>query len=164
MKTIGKITRTHGFEGAVVIRSESRNIREPEQGEPVFIVIDGIPVPFFTREAYSPSPGTLVISFDDYSSDKEVMNFKGCVVKSEESTDEDEGLSELKDYTVIDEASGFEGIILSLITGPGQTLAVVKGKEGEVLIPLHPDLIMRVDRRRRSLFMSLPTGLLGINE
>ena len=51
VKTIGRITKTYGFEGAVVVRSESGITGEPKQGEPVFVVTDGIPVPFFTREA-----------------------------------------------------------------------------------------------------------------
>ncbi len=162
MKTIGTITKTHGFDGAVVVRSESGISREPAQGEPVFIVIDGIPVPFFTREAYSPSPDTLVISFDDYLTEEAVIKLKGCEVRITD-TDHPDKDADLTGFTVKDETSGFTGVITSVITNPGQLLLEVRSGKGDVLIPLHPDLIIRIDRKRHIIVMSLPSGLTGIN-
>ena len=130
MKTIGRITKTHGFEGAVVVRSEGGITREPEQGEPVFVVIDGIPVPFFTREAWSPSPGTLVISFDDYLTEKSVIGFKGCEVRTSREDNIKSDLSTLEGYTIIDKKSGFRGVIARVKQNPGQILAVVTSGAG----------------------------------
>ncbi len=164
MKTIGRITRTYGFEGAVVVRSESGITREPEQGEPVFIVIDGIPVPFFTREAFSPSPATLVISFDDYLTTESVSRFKGCEVRIAGETEENDDMAALDGYSLTDINSGVRGTITSVIQNPGQLLAVVTVPGGEILVPLHPDLIVSVDRKRKTIEMSLPEGLIQLND
>lgn len=164
MKTIGRITRTYGFEGAVVVRSEGGITGEPEQGEPVFIVIDGIPVPFFTREAFSPSPDSLVIAFDDYPTPESVVSLKGCEVRMEGSGEASNELSGLEGYTLKDRTSGFSGTIISLLQNPGQMLAVVEAPGGEVLVPLHPDLIITVDRRGKIIEMSLPSGLVQLND
>lgn len=147
-----------------MVKSESGNIREPEQGEPVFIIIDGIPVPFFTREAYSPSPGTLVIAFDDYETDKSVNDLKGCEVRSDTNDGEQQELFDLKGYRIIDNASGFTGTIIEILPVPGQILASVEGREGVILVPIHPDLIIKTDSRHHTIYMSLPAGLTGINE
>jgi len=164
VKTIGRITKTYGFEGAVVVRSESGITGEPEQGEPVFIVIDGIPVPFFTREAFSTSPATLVISFDDYLTSESVSPFKGCEVRIEGETEENDDLASLNGYSLTDINSGVRGTITSVMQNPGQLLAVVTVPGGEILVPLHPDLIVSVDRKRKTIEMSLPEGLIQLND
>lgn len=56
MKTLGRITKTFGFEGAVVVRSTGGITGEPQQGEPVFVVTDGIPVPFLHGRHTLPPP------------------------------------------------------------------------------------------------------------
>ncbi|MCA1741578.1 MAG: hypothetical protein LC630_03715 [Bacteroidales bacterium] len=164
MKTIGRITKTYGFEGAVVVRSESGITGEPKQGEPVFVVIDGIPVPFFTRDAFSPSHGTLVISFDDYLTSESVLSLKGCEVLIAGEAEEGEDLTGLNGYTMTDSHSNFSGTIISVLQNPGQLLAVVNAPGGEILIPLHPDLIVRIDSKRKIIEMSLPEGLIRLND
>jgi len=163
VKTIGRITKTYGFEGAVIVRNEGGITREPEQGEPVFVVIDGIPVPFFTREAWSPSPGTLIISFDDYLTEKSVTGFKGCEVRTGREDNVQRDPASLEGYTIIDKNSGFRGIIARVIQNPGQMIAAVTSEAGEILIPMHQDLIISVDKKRKLIEMSLPSGLTGIN-
>ncbi len=164
MRTIGRITKTYGFEGAVVVRSESGITGEPQQGEPVFVVIDGIPVPFFTRDAFSPSPDTLVIAFDDYLTSESVTSLKGCEVRIAGRTEESDELAGLDGYTLRDHGSGFNGTVLSVLKNPGQLLAVVSSPRGEILVPLHPDLITTIDRRRKIIEMSLPGGLIQLND
>ena len=164
MRTIGVISKTHGYEGAVVVRTEGGMAGEPKPGEPVFIVIDGLPVPFFTREAWSSSPGTLVISFDDYLTTASVAGFKGCEVRAEDPGQPDEGLTQLIDYQVIDSLSSFRGTVVSLIESPGQIMAEVSGPAGNILIPLHPDLIVSIDHDSKIIEMSLPSGLVSVND
>lgn len=163
MRTIGIITKTHGFDGAVIVRCESGITREPEQGEPVFVVIDGIPVPFFTREAFTTSPDTLVIAFDDYLTPRSVARLKGCEVKTGEDPEMQDDLSDIKGYTIFDKKSGFTGLIAGIEKNPGQLLAVVIAAQGEILIPLHDDLIIYIDPENRTVEMSLPDGLTSIN-
>jgi 16S rRNA processing protein RimM len=163
VKTTGRITKTHGFEGAVVVRSEGGITREPKEGEPVFVIIDGIPVPFFTREAYSPSPGTLIIAFDDYMTAESVEGLKGCELRTAEEDQDENDLSDLAGYMIIDRTSGFSGAITRIIQNPGQLLAVVNAGTGEIYVPLHPDLIISMNRKKKTIEMSLPEGLAGIN-
>ena len=44
---LGRVTKTSGFEGAVVVRLERSFIENIPQIESVFVEIDGRPVPFF---------------------------------------------------------------------------------------------------------------------
>jgi len=164
VKTIGRITKTYGFEGAVVVRSESGITGEPKQGEPVFVVTDGIPVPFFTREAHSPSRDMLIISFDDYLTDDSVAHLKGCEVRTKGGEEPADELAALAGYILTDTRSGLSGTITEIVRNPGQLMAVAVMKGEEVLIPLHPDLIISVDRKHKSIRMNLPEGLIQLND
>jgi 16S rRNA processing protein RimM len=164
VKTIGRITKTYGFEGAVVVRSESGIRGEPQQGEPVFVVKDGIPVPFFTREAYSPSPDTLIISFDDYLTAESVAHLRGCVVRTEGTEESADELAALAGFTLSDTLSGLSGTITEVLRNPGQLMAVAVIHGEEVLIPLHPDLVVSLDRKHKKIRMALPGGLLRLND
>jgi 16S rRNA processing protein RimM len=164
VKSIGRITKTHGFEGAVVVRTEGGITREPEEGEPVFVIIDGIPVPFFTRQAFAPTNQTLIISFDDYLTPESVARLKGCEIRTADETDPGDDLQSLTGYTLTDNNSDFSGVITSVIQHPGQSLVSVLTSHGEHLIPIHPDLIISVDEEKRIIKMSLPDGLAAIND
>ena len=163
MKTTGRITKTYGFEGAVVVRSEGGIIREPQKGEPVFVIIDGIPVPFFTREAYSPSPDTLILSFDDYLTAESVAALKGREVRTTEEDDDVSSSADLKGFTITDSASGLTATITGVVQNPGQILLIAETGSGEIYVPLHPDLIISVNKKKKTIEMQLPEGLAGIN-
>jgi len=163
MKTIGRITKTYGFDGAVVVRNESGITGEPIQGEPVFVVTDGIPVPFFTREAYCTSTDTLIISFDDYLTPESVSHLRGCEILTEGDDEPGDDLGALKGFTLTDTGTGLSGMVTEIIRNPGQYMAVAVIRGEEVYIPLHPDLIVSVDRKHKTITMALPGGLISLN-
>lgn len=164
MRTIGRITKTYGFDGAVLVRSASGITEEPKQGEPVFVVTDGIPVPFFTREAYLTAPDTLIIAFDDYLTPESVAHLRGCDVCRTGGEETPDDLASLDGFTLTDRNSGLSGRIARVITNPGQLMAVALFGTKEAYIPLHPDLIISLDRRRRVIEMALPEGLVSLND
>jgi len=164
MRTIGRITKTSGFDGAVVVRSEGGITAGLKQGEPVFVIIDGIPVPFFIREVITASPDTLVISFDDYLSAESVASLRGCELITPDEPEENDELAALEGYSLRDSNSGFSGTIVSVISNPGQMLAVVSAPGREIFVPLHPDLIISVDRKSKVIVMSMPEGLASLND
>lgn len=164
MRSAGRITRTQGYEGAVVVKSRDGIRGEPKQGEPVFIVIDGIPVPFFTREACSPSPDTLIISFDDYLTAESVMHLRGCELLVQSSAAGDPDIPDIAGYSLKDKRSSLRGTISRIIPNPGHPIIIATFSDQEVFIPMHPDLIISVDHERKTTVMSLPEGLIDLNK
>lgn len=164
MRSIGRITKTCGFNGAVVVKSRRGITGEPEQGEPVFVVTEGIPVPFFTREAFSPSPDTLIISFDDYLTAESVAHLRGCEILFGGAGEAGDDLIALRGFTLTDTTTGLSGIIDDLMQNPGQVIAVAIIEGRQVYIPLHPDLIVSVDRSHKAIIMTLPEGLISLND
>ena len=164
---LGKITKVHGYEGAVNIRLErnfSDNIPEIES---VFIEIDGRPVPFFIDYSDSPDLQTLRIKFENYNSTERIKEFVGCKVFLTESTDPEipvEDPNTLIEFEVLSQDDIAIGVIVEIITNPGQLLLRIKSGTGkEILLPLHEDLIMEVDTKQQIIKMIIPEGISDIN-
>ena len=164
MRLLGRITKRQGYDGSVVVKSDTGIAEEPQQGQPVFVVTDGIPVPFFVREASLTAPGTMILSFDGYLTAESVSRLCGCDLYTEEGDDENPGPETLAGFTLYDLSSGITGIILRVMTSPGQLLAEVRFSDRKILVPLHPDLITSVDRKKKRVIMTLPEGLGELND
>jgi 16S rRNA processing protein RimM len=77
---LGRITRIHGYEGAVAIRLEKAFIDNFPEPESVFIETDGRPVPFFISEWEYPGGDILKLKFIGYKSFEKINEFNGCRV------------------------------------------------------------------------------------
>jgi 16S rRNA processing protein RimM len=54
------------------------------------------------------------------------------------------------------------GQILEVIEQPHQILCRVNINEKEALIPLHQDTLLKIDKKKKQVIVSLPEGLLEI--
>ncbi|HEX2968729.1 MAG TPA: ribosome maturation factor RimM [Bacteroidales bacterium] len=164
---LGQITKTSGFEGAVLVRLEKQFLDNLPDMESVFVEIDGRPVPFFIDWSEYNGSGVMKIKFRGYDSVKYIEEFKGCAVflTSGTGTDQNENVfTELIGYSVINQDEQLLGNITEIISNPGQILLSILPASGrEVLIPLHEDIIIRIERKNKKLFMEIPEGLTEIN-
>lgn len=164
---LGKITKVHGYEGAVNIRLErnfSDNIPEIES---VYIEIDGRPVPFFIDYSEQTDIYTLRVKFEDFESTERVKEFVGCKVFLTESTDPQlpvEDPNTLINFEVLSEEDILLGVIIEIIKNPGQLLLNIRTRPGkEILLPLHEDLIREIDSKNKIIRMIIPEGISDIN-
>ena len=67
-------------------------------------------------------------------------------------------------YSVVDTFSGQRAKIVEIVAMPQQYLAYAEREEEgrEVLIPMHPGLIKKVDEASREILMELPEGLFDL--
>jgi 16S rRNA processing protein RimM len=70
----------------------------------------------------------------------------------------------LNGYTILSSDEQVIGTVAEIIKNPGQMLLNVATPAGKtILIPLHEDLIVRVDPEKRRIIMELPDGLIDLN-
>jgi 16S rRNA processing protein RimM len=164
---LGQITKTSGFEGAVLVRLEKKFIENIPEPESVFLEIEGRPVPFLISSIEYPGADLLKLSFEGYTTVNSVEEFKGCNVfltTTGKDGAEEPDISLLRGFKLADQQKRIIGTIGEIISNPGQLLLEIttEGNE-ELLVPLHEDLIMKIDKRKRIVFMDIPEGLLDIN-
>ena len=163
---LGTIVRTHGYDGTVVIRRGQDSDQEKEKMESVFVEVDGIPVPFILTGCEA-SQQSLFVSFSGYGSREVVAEFTGCRVFVEGVTRGEEDTSlprHLVGYHLTEPSGKTLGIIQAVESYPMQVMLIILDPGGhEVLIPLNPDWIVRIDMTEREIVMDLPEGLLSTN-
>jgi 16S rRNA processing protein RimM len=164
---LGRITKIHGFGGAVTVKTEKIFSESSPEMESVFLEIEGRPVPFFIQYAEKAGPDILIMKFEDYNDAPKVREFIGCNVFLEKgvfSGEDKEDLQNLQGYQVISDKNRSIGIIEEIIHNPRQILLSVRSEAGkEVLIPMHHDLIQEIIPDQKILIMILPEGLTDIN-
>jgi len=164
---LGKIAKINGFEGTVTVRTDRNFSGKIPETESVFLVIDGRPVPFFIEYIEQFADGSIRMKFEDYDSYEKVKEFSGCsVLLSSTGTDLPVGseTGDLTGFTVISENDKHIGIIRELISNPGQLMLRVSGSDGrDILLPLHEDLIISVDPGNKEIILTIPDGLIGLN-
>lgn len=165
---LGQITKTSGYEGAVLVRLERNLIENIPEMESVFVETDGRPVPFFIEWSEYQGADTIRLKFSNYDSETEVQEFKGCKVFLTDY-EASGGITEtdftmFTGFNVLDQDKKLAGRITEITENPGQLLLNVESPSGkEVLLPLHEDLIISIDERKKVIIMNIPEGLTEIN-
>jgi 16S rRNA processing protein RimM len=164
---LGRITKVSGYEGALTVKLERLFSGDIPHMESVFLDIEGRPVPFFISDSEYSGADILKLKFDGYDSSDKVIEFVGCNVFLTTAPAVDESIEEKRSligYTVQTSDKLSLGTVEEVIENPGQWLLSVKsGSRKTILIPLHEDLIIKIDNRKRFLIMEIPEGLTEIN-
>jgi 16S rRNA processing protein RimM len=164
---LGTITKVHGYEGAVTVRLEKPFIENIPELESVFIEIEGKPVPFFVTFLDYPGADIIRLQFDGYRSIDKVKKFAGCRVfltSGNPGSDSGQDIRSLTGFKIYTCDSKKIGTVTGLIENPGQALLIIDaGKGMEILIPLHENLIVKIDRKKKIIEMDLPEGLTDLN-
>ena len=154
MLQIAKILKSNGTDGGLLIGVRDIEVGQIDPKEPVFIVFDGLPVPFFIQDIQQRGTSKAIIHLNDITSlaDAEEVVGRGLYIEGEWAEEEEldfTGWTLLNRGTRVGTVSGMEPI-------PGNPCLCV----GETLIPLHPDLVISADAATRTLGLDLPDGLL----
>lgn len=164
---LGQITKTSGFEGAVSIKLEKSFIENIPELESVFLEIEGRPVPFFILESEYSGSDILKLTFDGYESVEKVNEFKGCrifLTTQISVNQKDTDIKQIAGYSVYDRDNILIGTVTEIVANHGQwLLTILSSEKKKILLPLHEDLLVRIDNKRKRIVMEVPEGLLDLN-
>lgn len=175
---VGRVARTYGSGGELLVVLFDTFPRDYHMEEPLFVVIDGLAVPLFcTRFERRGRKGALVV-FADMENERRAAGFLGLELKmeasrvqkdgghleEEEEDGDDEGRIYLEDLagwtTLIDGTRS--GVIEDFIEGDNPLFRIlVDGRE--VYVPAVDEFITAIDPAARTISLELPEGLLDLN-
>ncbi len=166
---IGYISKPHGHRGELQLVLQTdlpTNFKAPSFA---FVEISEKLVPFFLSKFEFIVQGKVILGFEDVSSLDKADRFtshriylkKEAMPAFEEEADEFHNY-EIIGFTVMDERLGKIGIIEEIEENSHQPMLIVMSEKGdEILIPLVPAFIKRVNKKSKQLKMDLPDGLVG---
>ena len=160
----GKIIKTHGYKGELIISVSDVIPDISDKTEFVFVEIEGLLVPFFFESCMG-SGNTLNIKFEDVDREETSRRLCGCDLwlpnellpaTSRKLKD----ISSFSGYQVIDKLNGETGILRDVIEMPQQQLLRIIHKSKEILIPVAEKIIVRIDKKNKILYIDAPEGLI----
>jgi 16S rRNA processing protein RimM len=162
MYCFGNVQKTFGAQGELIVRlqaeTESINIKKP-----VFVVIDGLPVPFYFKSFEPRGNRRAQVVFDDMESQKlaEELVGKTLWLPGAEKTPAAPSF-DLTGYAVHDRQHGALGVVSGFLDIPGNPCLQVAYNNRELIIPFHEAIVVQTDVKKRMLETLLPEGLLDL--
>ncbi|MGM9738063.1 MAG: ribosome maturation factor RimM [Candidatus Cryptobacteroides sp.] len=164
MLQAARILKSNGTEGEVLMGFRGILPEDIDTEGPVFIYIDGLPVPFFIESFSLRGNGRALVRLVDIHNlqDAEELVGKDVFLDASEYEDEaeDSGLEGLEGWTVIDQDGKKAGTVSGYEDIPGNPCLYIDTENGQAMIPLNEDLILSVENESRIIRMSIPDGLL----
>ena len=171
---IAQVLKSNGTDGELVMGFREIAPEDINLNEPVFIVFDGLPVPFFIESFTKRGNTKALVRLTDICSMEDVEEIAGKAVYVEEESlpevsFEEDGYAALIGWILLapvgeevsDDMEVEEvGEITDFIDIPNNPCIEVETKNGAVMIPLHEDLILSVDPENLEIIMQIPAGLL----
>ena len=162
---LGVISKTHGYSGNLKLEFSNSDFSLNEYKEPVYLLFNNKPVPFFI-DYYEDCGNYALIKFEDVTSGEkaaELTNHELYVQADKYSNiDEEDELTSLLGYQLIDENSGNVGTITNFYSNSFQDTLVVLNGEKEVLVPFVDEFIISISDSNKTIYCKLPDGLIDI--
>ncbi len=181
LQQVAQVLKSNGTDGELVMGFREIAPEDINLQEPVFIIFDGLPVPFYIESFTKRGNSKALVRLTGINSMEDVEEIAGKAVYIEEGnlpemSLEEDGYAALIGWTLLtpaldpeavgsaeitDETEFIEvGEISDFIDIPNNPCLEVETENGAVMIPLHEDLILSVDPEYQELVMQIPAGLL----
>ena len=186
LQQVAQVLKSNGTDGELVMGFREIAPEDINLKEPVFIVFDGLPVPFFIESFTKRGNSKALVRLTDICSMEDVEEIAGKAVYVEEDSLpelslEEDGYAALVGWVVLtpeipdqvgdDEAAEPSlpaltgnlievGTITDFMDIPNNPCIEVETENGAVIIPLHEDFILSVDPEYQEIIMQIPAGLI----
>ena len=167
---VAQVLKSNGTDGELVLGFRDIAPDDINLKEPVFIVFDGLPVPFFIVSFTKRGNTKALVHLTGICSMEDVEEIAGKAVYVEEDSLpemslEEDGYAALVGWTVLTPAENEEefyevGEISDFMDIPNNPCIEVETENGAVIIPLHEDFILSVDPENQEIIMQIPAGLI----
>ena len=187
LQQVAQVLKSNGTDGELVMGFREIAPEDINLKEPVFIVFDGLPVPFYIESFTKRGNTKALVRLTDICSMEDVEEIAGKAVYIEEGnlpemSLEEDGYAALVGWMVltplmpdqVGHDGEDDGDVIAGLTGnlcevgeitdfldiPNNPCIEVETENGAVMIPLHEDLILSVDPEYQEIIMQIPAGLI----
>lgn len=167
---IGTITKTHSLDGQVVVTTDN-DLLEKYVSEPVFVLLDGAPVPFFIAPdgLVTRNHTSYIVKFDYIDSPilaerllgKDILLEKK-LLKEEEKEEAEFDIFDLNGFDVEDVLSGEKGKITDVADYSGNVVFSIDIFGKEILLPLSENYIKEVSWDDKKIITSIPRDIIDL--
>lgn len=162
---IGRIGKPHGVKGEVVFLFTD-DVFDRVDADYLIVEREGLLVPFYIEEYRFRSDESALLKLEGIDTQEQARELTNSDVFFERSkADEDQAPStaEIIGYTMTDHDTGDAiGTITGIDDSTANTLLEVSRNGGTCLVPVAEEFIRAIDRKKKTIRVTLPEGLLEI--
>jgi len=164
---LGKVLRTFGNNGQVLVMLDVDNPEDYLGLESVFLDIAGERIPFIIENIEFKNKYKILLRFQDVNTQEDAEVYLGRDIYLPLSDLPPlEGnqfyYHEVIGFRVVDSRMGEIGLLDHILPLPHQSLMQIVQGNREILVPLVDEIIKLVDRETKTLFINAPEGLIDI--
>ena len=162
----GKITKTHGLKGEITIKLDVANPADFSDLRYLLIEDRGNLIPYFV-EYQKINGDKMFVQLQDVIKMEQALTFIGKAVflpnELLPQLDDDEFYyKEIVGFKLIDAEKGEIGAISDVLEYPTQAVIQVMKDGKEILIPIHDDIIQKINKKAKTLNIKAPEGLIDM--
>lgn len=163
----GKIVRKHSYKGEVVVKIDPDYFDLITELESVWIVQSNHLVPFFMEKIDYQRETFFRVKFENVNNDVEAEKLVGNSIYLNQnflpkSKGNDFYKHEIIGFEVIDVQFGKIGSVIRVNDSTPQLLLEIDNGNKTVLIPAIPEFIEKIDRKKKTIIVNTPDGLLAL--
>lgn len=163
---LGRIAKTHGIKGEVTIRLDVDDPSAYHDMKYFLLEINKVLTPFFV-EKLTCSGDKVFVKVQDINNVEAASALTGKEVflpleMLPKLSGKQFYYHEVKGFLLIDEIHGELGPINDVIEYPTQAIIQVFKDKKEILIPILDQVIQKVDRKTKKLYIKAPDGLIDM--
>ena len=162
----GKITKTHGLKGEITIKLDVANPEDFKDLRYLLIGDRGNLIPYFI-ENQKINGDKMFVQLQDVKKVEQAVTFMGKAVflpneMMPQLAEDEFYYQEIIGFKLIDVAKGEIGEISNVLEYPTQAVIQVMKDGKEILIPIHDDIIQKVNKKAKTLTVKAPEGLIDM--
>jgi 16S rRNA processing protein RimM len=164
---LGKIVKKYSYKGEVLAKLDTDQPELYEDLDSILIDLRNNLIPFFIEDSQLHKSELLRIKFEDIDTEQDADSIlKSDLYLPLEFLPKLEGdkfyFHEVIGFTINDVNFGKVGTIKSVNDNTAQALFEVDRDGIEILIPINDELIKKVDRKRKTILVQTPQGLIDL--
>ncbi|NJB71088.1 16S rRNA processing protein RimM [Saonia flava] len=164
---LGKVVSKYSFKGEVLVKLDADEPEIYENMESVFVSVGNNLVPFFIEKCVLHKSSLLRIRFEEVTTEEEADR----ILKAKlylplkflpKLTGNKFYYHEVIGFTLEDSKYGNIGTISSVNDSTAQALFEVEKDGKQLLIPINDEIITKIDRENKTIFVTTPEGLVDL--
>lgn len=162
--TAAKVIKTYGTEGELIVKLTGADIEDLKEKEPVFIDIEGLPVPFLITSARPKGETQAILKLTPITPSLAEETVGADIRIKNPMTEYDGGEFDpylLEGFTVIsDSDKKAAGKITAFLDYPGNPCVEIETENGTAILPLADELITDFNPEEGKITLIIPEGLI----
>lgn len=164
---LGKIVSKYSFKGEVLIKLDTDEPEQYQDLESVFVSIGNNLVPFFISSCSLHRSNLLRVRFEEIQNEADADRILGSELylplnQLPKLSGTQFYYHEVIGFKLIDENHGDVGVITGVNDSAAQALFEAKKGDKDLLIPINDDIIIKIDRAGKKVYIKAPEGLIDL--